>query len=43
MVNGYRGKMLHVDLTHRRIEIEEKEDAFTEPISAVEELDTIIS
>jgi aldehyde:ferredoxin oxidoreductase len=28
MVNGYRGKMLHVDLTHRRIEIEEKEDAF---------------
>ena len=28
MVNGYRGKMLHVDLTHQRIEIEEKEDAF---------------
>ncbi len=25
---GYRGKILCVDLTHRKIEVEEKEDAF---------------
>ncbi len=28
MPYGYRGKMLHVDLTRRKIEIEEKEDSF---------------
>src|SRR4030067_3286102 len=28
MPHGYRGKMLHVDLTQRKVEIEEKEDAF---------------
>ena len=25
---GYRGKILHVDLNNRKIEIEEKDDAF---------------
>lgn len=28
MAFGYRGKILHVDLTNRRIEVEEKDDAF---------------
>ena len=28
MSYGYRGKILHVDLTNRKIEVEEKEDAF---------------
>src|SRR4030065_1678103 len=28
MALGYRGKILHVDLTHRKIEVEEKDDAF---------------
>jgi len=28
MAYGYRGKILHVDLTHRKIEVEEKEDDF---------------
>ena len=28
MAFGYRGKILHVDLTHRKIEVEEKDDAF---------------
>jgi aldehyde:ferredoxin oxidoreductase len=28
MAYGYRGKILHVDLTHRTIEVEEKEDDF---------------
>jgi len=28
MALGYRGKILHVDLTHRKIEVEEKDDTF---------------
>jgi len=28
MALGYRGKILHVDLTHRKIEAEEKDDTF---------------
>ena len=28
MALGYRGKILHVDLTHRKIEVEDKDDTF---------------
>jgi len=28
MGNGYRGKILHVDLTRRKIDVEEKDETF---------------